>query len=313
MFLRTSLNLNHLRLLIALDTYRSVQRAATYLHITQPAVSKRLAAMEAAMDLTLFKRSSRGIEPTEYGERLVGCAREIMAKLADAEKDLRDMREGRVGHISLGVLPAAAVHLIPRFVAKLEQEDVSTSVFIREGTMDELLPGLRVGEFDIIVGTLPQHPLGSEYATEVLMDEQIIAVARNGHPLQDVGSLSWRDIERFSMVLPPPTTMTRGAIDAAFSRHGTRILHTNVNSTSTMTNIGTLQLTDSIGFLTRSLARHFPNLCELHLEVPGIQLHVGLVWMVDRPQTNSHRLTRKLMQLASSEILRLGAERTAST
>ncbi|WP_035685753.1 LysR substrate-binding domain-containing protein [Bradyrhizobium sp. Cp5.3] len=256
----------------------------------------------------LFRRSSRGIEPTEYGQRLINCARDITAKIADAEKDLRDMKEGRVGRISLGVLPAAAVHLIPRFIAKLEQEDVSTSVFIREGTMDALLPGLRVGEFDIIVGTLPQSPLGPEYATEVLMDEQIIAVARRGHPLERSSKVSWQDIQKFPMVLPPPTTMTRGAIDATFSRHSTRILHTNINSTSTMTNIGTLQLTDSIGFLTRSLARHFSDLSELHLEVPGIQLHVGLVWMVDRPQTNSHRLTRRLMQIASSEVLGMSGQ-----
>jgi DNA-binding transcriptional LysR family regulator len=307
LFIRNNLSVSNLRLLIALDTYRSIQRAATYLNITQPAVSKRLAALEAGLGLTLFKRSSRGIEPTEYGACLVGCARDIMAKLADTEKELRNMSEGRVGRISLGVLPTTAVHLVPRFLAKLEQEADSTSVFIREGSMDALLPGLRVGEFDIIVGTLPQQPLGPEYATEVLMDEQIVAVVRRGHPLEDVSPLNWRSIEEFPLILPPHNTMTRGAIDAVFSRHGTRILHHNVNSLSTMTNIGTLQLTNSIGFLTRSLARHFSNLSELHLEVPGIQLHVGLVWMVDRPQTNSHRLTRKLMHVACREMLQLEA------
>jgi DNA-binding transcriptional LysR family regulator len=47
--------------------------------------------------------------------------------------------------------------------------------------MDPLLPGLRLGEFDIIVGNLPERPLDPEYDAKVLMDEQIVAVVRRGH------------------------------------------------------------------------------------------------------------------------------------
>ncbi|WP_198024830.1 LysR family transcriptional regulator [Bradyrhizobium sp. Cp5.3] len=65
LFLRNNLNLSHLRLLIALDTYRSIQRAANYLHITQPAVSKKLAALETGLDLVARHSGFDGLIPSQ--------------------------------------------------------------------------------------------------------------------------------------------------------------------------------------------------------------------------------------------------------
>ena len=73
--LRSNLKLRHLQLLVALDQFRHLGRAAEFLSVTQPAVSKTLAEIERMFGLQLFDRSTRGTEPTPYGDSVVRFAR----------------------------------------------------------------------------------------------------------------------------------------------------------------------------------------------------------------------------------------------
>jgi hypothetical protein len=64
-YIRANLKLRHLQLLVALDDFRSVGRVAAHLNVSQPAVSKTLAMLEEGLEVALFDRSTRGMEPTE--------------------------------------------------------------------------------------------------------------------------------------------------------------------------------------------------------------------------------------------------------
>src|SRR5256885_2293682 len=77
--LRSNLKLRHLQLLVALDQFRHLGRAAEFLAVTQPAVSKTLAEIERMLDMTLFERSTRGTEPTAAGVSMVRFARSVLA------------------------------------------------------------------------------------------------------------------------------------------------------------------------------------------------------------------------------------------
>ena len=70
-YIRANLKLRHLQLLVAMDDLGSVSRVAAYLNVTQPAVSKTLAQIEEGLELPLFERTSRGMEPTEHGACLI--------------------------------------------------------------------------------------------------------------------------------------------------------------------------------------------------------------------------------------------------
>ena len=73
--LRSNLRLRHLQLLVALDELRHLGRAADFLALTQPAVSKMLAEVERMYGVALFTRSARGTEPTPAGRLVVRFAR----------------------------------------------------------------------------------------------------------------------------------------------------------------------------------------------------------------------------------------------
>ena len=75
-----------------------------------------------------------------------------------------------------------------------------------------------------------------------------------------------------------------------------------------MTNVGTLQLTDSVGFLSSVLAQHFQDLgvlAVLSLAAPhGVTMRIGLIWMTDRHFTEAHKLVRTGLLQTSRELLR---------
>lgn len=296
-YVRSGLKLRHLQLLVALDDLRNVGRVATYLNVSQPAVSKTLGTIEAGLHARLFKRTSRGMEPTEYGECLVRYAREVMDRLSSAGEELLEISEGRVARVTLGVLPAASVLLIPQFLVRLEEASQAVTVAVREGTMSALLPALRAGDLDLTVGILPEA-MGPDLESEVLYEDRIVAVVRHAHPLAVQNDMDWKMIAGYPMVLPPKNSLTRGPIDSFFAQHGVDMARRRVESVSTATNIGVLQFSDSVGFLAAEIARHYVSLgvlTVLPLNVSRLTMRVGLTWLAKRRMTVVQELVRRLL------------------
>jgi DNA-binding transcriptional LysR family regulator len=300
-YIRANLKLRHLQLLVALDDLRSASRVAAHLNVTQPAVSKMLAAIESGVGSALFERTARGIEPTAYGACLVRYAREILDSLGQAHAELQDIGEGRLARVSLGVLPSTAVALIPELVATLEERTESVAVSVREGTMETLLPALRTGELDMVLGFLPAKPLALEYAREHLYDDPTVTVVRPQHPLSTLAGLTWEHLSGYPMILPPKGSLVRSAIDNFMAERRVHVPRRHLESVSTLTNLGVLQRTDSVGFFQRSLARHFAQqgaLRELPLELPAVSMGVGVIWMADRRPTAEAQRVKDIMRAA---------------
>jgi DNA-binding transcriptional LysR family regulator len=304
-YIRANLKLRHLQLLVALDDLRSAGRVAAYLNVTQPAVSKMLATVEKGVGLALFERTARGIQPTECGACLVRHSREILACLGNAHAELQDIAQGKLTRVSLGILPSMAAELIPRLVSALEATTESVAVSVREGTMETLRPGLRAGELDLVVGFLPNKPLGGEYAQAHLYEEPTVTVVRNGHPLSGRAVLGWDDLSEYPMILPPAGSLVRAAIDNIMLEQRISVPRRHLESVSTLTNLGVLRKTDSIGFFQRRLAQHFSAqgvLELLPLELPDLSMGVGLIWMADRRLPEGVKLVRELLHdLSKSE------------
>ena len=107
------LRARHLALVVALDTHRSLRRAAAEIALTQPAVTKLLRDLEDALGARLFERHPWGMSPTPYGETLVRHARGILNDLAQASADIAAQREGAQGSLRVGGVTGS----VPRFVA----------------------------------------------------------------------------------------------------------------------------------------------------------------------------------------------------
>lgn len=310
-YIRANLKLRHLQLLVAMDDLRSVNRVAAYLNVTQPAVSKTLAQIEEGITVPLFERTAKGMEPTEHGACLIRHAREILERLATARDELRDISEGRITRVAMGVLPMTAAVLVPRFIARLEAEATDVAAKVVEGTMNTLLPALRAGDLDLIVGLLPERPLPVEFQSELLYEDPLVVVVRRDHPLVTLPRVEWSSLAGYPMVLPSPAASTRAALDLFLAECGVAIPRRHLESMSTLTNVGVLQFTDSVGFVARNLARHFAAqgaLQLLPLEIPNVAMRVGIVWMTDRRMTAAQQLVRGLLHESADALPRVTAD-----
>ena len=99
--LRSNLKLRHLQLLVALDDFRHLGRAAEFLSMTQPAVSKSLAEIERMFELDLFLRSTRGTEPTPYGTAVLRFARSVLSDFGRTRDEIAAVASGAAGRTSV--------------------------------------------------------------------------------------------------------------------------------------------------------------------------------------------------------------------
>jgi DNA-binding transcriptional LysR family regulator len=289
-YLRSNLKLRHLQLLVTLDEMRHIGKVANYLNVTQPAISKTLADFEEGLNIKLFDRTTRGMLPTEAGVCLVKYAKKILNEIASARDDLVAISEGRATRIAIGLLPAVSLSILPNFIARVENEMVSTSINAREGSSDVLISLLRTGELDVMIGNLAAKPLGIEFRTKHLYKDPIVVVVKKGHPLVTKQDLVWTDLSEFPMVLPPEFATTRIVIEEFLLCHQVNLSKRYVESLSTLTNIGVLLATESIGFLSFQLADYFKkaNLVDiLPLTMKNIYIDIGLVWYTERTLTPS--------------------------
>src|SRR5512134_4034418 len=91
---RVTLEVRHLKLVRAIVGEGGVTRAAARLHLSQPAVSRQLADVEARLGTPLFSRVGRRLLPTAATERLLRAAETVLGELARAEEDVRGLDPG---------------------------------------------------------------------------------------------------------------------------------------------------------------------------------------------------------------------------
>ena len=244
-----------LRLIDAIAREGSLLRAGQSVGLTQSAVTKALKDIESACSVPLFDRTNRGVHPTAYGEVMIAHARLILAQLRHAAQELADLQSGSGGRVAVGTLVSAAVSLLPQAIAEIQATRPALSVKIVEGTNDTLLPLLRSGELDLIVGRLPALSSRDGIDEEPLCDDYAQIVVRQGHPLLARPALTLADLLDWRWILPREETSLRRQIDEAFRLATLPPPVYAVESVSVLANRSLLLRTDYLAVLPVQLAR----------------------------------------------------------
>ncbi len=182
---------HRLRMFAAVVAAGSVHQAAANLGYTPSAVSQQLAALQRETGLRLMERNGRGIVPTATGRLLADEAAAVLERLAALDGLVTDLREGRVGSLSISYFASAGASWIPPLVATLTSEFPELRIDLRlvelagesndppdveifvEGSPSDSVPG-----FDV-------HPL---------LEEPYLAVLPASHPLAGRAAVTLRDL-----------------------------------------------------------------------------------------------------------------------
>lgn len=297
-YIRANLKPRHLQLLVALDDLRNVGRTAELLNVSQPAVSKTLAEVERGVGVSLFSRGPRGLVPTVYGECLIRLCREMLRSLDAAGDELRQLRVGTTGRVRVGVLPVAAPVLVPRAAIRMQQRTPRSIVVLHEATADRLLPMLREGNLEIIVGTLPPMSMSGGLEVQLLHSgEGAVAVCGRQHPLALRPRIEVADLLRFPLLIPPRGTIYRDTVEKVMESLGLPNSLVQVESGSMTASNTYLRETELLSFYSPHLAKHYQRLGWLHilpLQVPSVRVPIGCFWLKN---TEIGATTRLLIEM----------------
>jgi len=177
------MELRHLRYFIAVAEERHVTRAAARVGIQQPPLSQQIRALEAELQVQLFRRKPRGVELTQAGETLLVEARQILRQVEHATTAARRTARGEIGRIGVGFTSSASFHpFVPRAIRAYREAHPLVALSLEESGTGELVEALQAERLD---AAFVRSPIGAAagIAVHSVLEEPMAAALPEGHDL----------------------------------------------------------------------------------------------------------------------------------
>ncbi|HET9578853.1 MAG TPA: LysR substrate-binding domain-containing protein [Usitatibacter sp.] len=193
-------------------------RAAEALHITQAALSRRLQNLESFLGVKLVERTTRSVALTRIGLDFLPQARRLLTDLASALMEIRETGKAMRGDVTIACVPTVGVHYLPRIVQQYAALHPQNRIRILDHSSSGVAAAVlrREAEFGINMQGAG-HP---ELTSIPLLQDRLVLVCRDDHPLARKPRLSWKQLETHAVILPGHESGNRPHIDLALERHG---------------------------------------------------------------------------------------------
>ena len=197
------MELHHLRYLVALAEHQSFRKAADALHLTQPALSRSLQALEEELGVRLIDRVGKRSTLTAYGSQVVQSARRVLSETAELRRGVALLKQGDLGTASVGFGPTAAAILMTPFLSRMAARHPKVQVNVARGSVELLTQALRSEAVDIIAVDLRALAVAADLRVEPLAPLRGGFLCRAGHPLLDHPDVTLSMLRQFPVMSTP--------------------------------------------------------------------------------------------------------------
>jgi len=261
----------------------SFSRAAERVFLTQPAVSKRIAALEASLGTRLFDRIGKRAQLTPAGVALFERARRVLRELDDVKRSIADLSGTIAGELRLATSHHIGLHRLPQPLRQFHAAYPQVRLDLRFMDSEQACNEVARGEIEIAIVTLPPKLEAPLKAESVWNDPLDIVVARH-HPLAKLHSPQIKDLAGYPAILPGPGTYTREIILKALGSWRDRIeigMATNY--------LEVLKMLASIGLGWSALPRTMidESLSVVQIKKMNIERQLGIVTHSARTLSNA--------------------------
>lgn len=273
-----------LRSFIVIAEVSSFSLAAEHLHITQPAISKRIAGLEEALGTTLFDRIGRRITLTEAGRHLLPRARRILQEISDCRRAIRDLSGQVSGTLGIGISHHIGLHRLPPVLKHFASQYPDVRLEIQFLDSEVAYDMVRSGTLELAVVTLAPTPQAMISSVTVWPDPLVFVVAGD-HPLAAFESVDIRSLSDHPAILPGTNTYTGHMVQELFVSHGVTLS----NKTMETNYLETIKMMVSIGLGWSVLPRTMLDrrLRALNLNQVRLQRQLGYVVHEARSLSNA--------------------------
>lgn len=209
------LKLRQVQHAVALARSGSYSTAAEQLHLTQPALTRSIQALEALLGAALFDRTSTGVVPTTIGRMVVAQGAALLASAAGLEREVKLALGVETGSLAVGAAPYPAEICVGAACGRLAWDSPALAIDVRVGDWTFLTELVLRGELDIAIGELTMATEDSRLEVQALPQHMGHFFCRAEHPLARCESVSLADTEAYPLVasaLPQRIQSLRTAI-----------------------------------------------------------------------------------------------------
>ncbi|MCL2553542.1 MAG: LysR substrate-binding domain-containing protein [Actinomycetia bacterium] len=285
------MELRQLEYLVAVADEGGFTRAATALHVAQPGVSAQIRQLERDLGQPLFDRSGRTVRLTEAGEAVLPYARAALEAVAGARLAVQELTGLLRGRVAIGTVTSLGTDMnLPGLLAGFHERHPGVEITLAEDTSDRLLGGVQDGRYDLaFAGLAGRAPEG--IGTQVVIDTALVAAVAHGDELAGRASVRLRTLEGRPLIVLPPGTGIRTAVDAGCAAAGFR---PRVAFEAGNPEVLALLAEQGLGvaLLPAALAASRPGLHALTVTRPALRSRLVLAWRVASASPAARAFTR---------------------
>ncbi len=208
-------DLADLRAFVALAELESFRAAAEALHLSQPALSRRIEKLEGALGVRLFDRTTRSVNLTAVGRDFARKARDLLDELENTLLGIRDVAAKRTGEVTVACVPSAVHYFLPGVMKQYHERYPKIRVRVVDEDANAVLSTVIRGEADFglnFIGT--QEP---EIEFEPVLKEPFVAACRRDHPIARKRKLTWAELNEYEYMTVAKSSGNRLLIDLALT------------------------------------------------------------------------------------------------
>lgn len=200
---------------------RSFSKASEIIHLTQPAVSLQIQALEEIYETKLFDRSSNLITLTPSGEMLYKYAKDILHLYAEIEKEIGKITGKIKGSLTIGASTTIGNYVLPSIIADFKKTHPKINLNVLIGNTKRVVDLLNSGiiDFGLVEGEVLKYKIKSE----PFISDELTIVVPHFHPWTKKKSISILEITKEPFILREDGSGTRQIIEKYLSYHGINI------------------------------------------------------------------------------------------
>ncbi|RMA78943.1 LysR family transcriptional regulator [Umboniibacter marinipuniceus] len=260
----------------------SFSEAAESLHLTQPAVSKRIASLEDQLNVRLFDRINRRVSLTESGRVLLPRAQHILKEVMDARRVLRDMTGEIEGPLKMATSHHVGLHRLPPVLKDFAKSYPKVSPDMAFMDSEKAYEEVLAGRQELAVVTLAPTN-NSNLNTHPIWRDDLVFVVGKEHVLAEVGELNIESMSKWPAILPGDVTYTGRIVKHLFESREVP-LHVAMSTNY----LETIKMLVNVGMGWSVLPRCMSeDLVQFELTDVEISRNLGVIWHKARTLSNA--------------------------
>jgi DNA-binding transcriptional LysR family regulator len=195
------MELRHLRYFVAVGEALNFTKAATRLHVAQPALSRQVSDLEEELGVDLLRRTSHGVILTEEGKLFLEEARGILKRADESVTKVRALARGEFGELQVGYVPPLDLHILPRALAEFQKTTPGVKVVLHDLGSDEICNELRNGRLHLGLMMQPSEESTAGMEFEEIGRYPFFVAMAPGHSLTKMKAISVEVLAKHPLVV----------------------------------------------------------------------------------------------------------------